>query len=301
MTDANTAVQAELQPNSDTTAHGSAHLPLARYCLSAEEMLPFYPLHWHEETEIISVRQGKCVLRADGERVIAEEGDVIFLRPFAIHSVNRLENCDVRLDAVVLNVRALCRNDTSGALKSFLPVLNEQNSAPCVVRKEDGFYNGVRLSVDALLACGHGRADTQTDLIKNLRALFNCVFVGERQNADGAEKNERRAYTMKLALEYVRNEYTDTVVVQKLAEHVGYSEFYTMKLFKQFTGYSCVDYVNNYRLSVIGQQLRKTSEDVAIVAKKAGYNNVSYFNRQFKKLYGQTPKEFRKQWTSPPK
>lgn len=298
MTDVNTSVHAELQANMDVTAHTSAHLPFTRYSVSASKILPFYPLHWHEETEIITVRQGKCVLRIDGERLVAEEGDVIFLRPFAIHSVNRLQDCDVQLDAVVINVRALCRNDASGTLKSFLPLLNGRGSAPCIVRKEDVFYNGVMVSVDALLSCGEMSEDTHADLIKNLRALFNCVFVGGRENTEVAAKDERLTYTVKLALEYIRNQYTSAVCVQQIAEHCGYSEFYTMKLFKQFTGYSCVDYVNNYRLSVIGRQLRETTEDVATVAKKAGYNNVSYFNRQFKKLYGQTPKEFRKQWTS---
>ena len=239
-------------------------------------------------------------MRVNGERLIAQKGDVLILRPFAIRSVNRLENCDVRLNTAVCNVRALCRNDASGRLKSFLPLLNGKNSAPYVISKTDNCYNDVINYVHSLTLSEH-TCNTQADVVYNLCVLFECIFAVGRKNNDGSKKDERTAYTVKLALEYIRNKYADAVTIEQIAEHCGYSEFYTMKLFKQFTGYSCVDYVNNYRLYVIGRALRETTEDVAAIAQNTGYNNVSYFNRQFKRLYGQTPKEFRKQWTAPPK
>ena len=40
-----------------------------------------------------------------------------------------------------------------------------------------------------------------------------------------------------------------------------------------------------------------TDDEVASIAYQVGFNNVSYFNRQFKKQYNTTPKEFRKRWT----
>ena len=67
-----------------------------------------------------------------------------------------------------------------------------------------------------------------------------------------------------------------------------------MKLFKKATGVTCVDYINGVRLSQAANHLLVTSSSIIDVALGVGYNNVSYFNRQFKAVYNVTPKEYRR-------
>ena len=74
-----------------------------------------------------------------------------------------------------------------------------------------------------------------------------------------------------------------------LTEISGYSEFYLMKLFKQYTGISCIDYVNGYRIKEASRLLTETKTDANEIARAVGYANISYFNRQFKRLTGVTP------------
>ena len=63
--------------------------------------------------------------------------------------------------------------------------------------------------------------------------------------------------------------------------------------FKTYTGYSCIDYANNYRLWKSEQLLAETNCAVGKIAREVGFDNASYFNRKFLDLYGVTPSNYR--------
>ena len=66
-----------------------------------------------------------------------------------------------------------------------------------------------------------------------------------------------------------------------------------MKLFKKMTGYTCVEYVNSYRLKECAERLLSSKDKILDIAYECGFNHISYFNLQFRKVYGMTPKEYR--------
>ena len=56
---------------------------------------------------------------------------------------------------------------------------------------------------------------------------------------------------------------------------------------------TCIEYLNQYRLNMAARQLTATDLPVTTIALESGFNNISYFNRVFKKYFGITPREFR--------
>ena len=57
---------------------------------------------------------------------------------------------------------------------------------------------------------------------------------------------------------------------------------------------TCIEYMNQYRLEMASRQLAGTELPITSIALESGFNNISYFNRVFKKKFGVTPKEYRK-------
>lgn len=284
-----------IQQYKEKTVHGTALLPFAIYHTSISEMLPFYPIHWHEEMEIIRVQSGKGYFCADGKRYDAEAGDIIILRPFVMHSINRLDDYDMEIDAIVFNLRLLETGEADlCTLKYFAPLLNEKHSVPVVVRPTDSWYHPFDQSMTSILMCDTDLEGAELDIKANLYWMFYHIYNNRLLDVKTSAVEDKHQYTVRRALEYIRAEYMNEITIEKIAKHCGYSEFYIMKLFKQYTGVSCVDYVNNYRLTVAGRMLRDSDDDVATIAYAVGFNNVSYFNRQFKNQYGMTPREFRR-------
>ncbi len=283
------------QSYKEKTVHGTALLPFAKYHTSISEMLPFYPIHWHEEMEIIKVQSGRGFFCVDGKRYDASVGDIIVIRPFVMHSINRVDDSDMEIDAIVFNLRLLETGEADlCTIKYFAPLLNDKHSVPVVVRTTDGWYHPFDQSMTSILMCDFAKEGAELDIKANLYWMFYHLYNNRLMNVAPNAVEDKQQYTVRRALEFIRSEYMNEITVEKIAKHCGYSEFYMMKLFKQYTGESCVDYVNNYRLTIAGRQLRDTDDDVAAIAYAVGFNNVSYFNRQFKRQYGMTPREFRK-------
>lgn len=67
-----------------------------------------------------------------------------------------------------------------------------------------------------------------------------------------------------------------------------------MQMFHQETGMSFIQYLNDFRLESCAAQLKRTSKSVTEIAFENGFDNISYFIRQFKKKYSCTPLSFRR-------
>lgn len=82
--------------------------------------------------------------------------------------------------------------------------------------------------------------------------------------------------------------------INDIIERTNYSHSQFSKIFRQYTGMSVIEYVVNLRLDHAANLLTKTSRSVLDIASAVGYDSVSFFIRIFKKKYGTTPCQYRK-------
>ena len=78
---------------------------------------------------------------------------------------------------------------------------------------------------------------------------------------------------------------------------MGYSKTHFIADFKQHTGSSCTEFIIQVRLNKACDMLINTSNPVLEIATAVGFNNLSNFNRQFKRYYELTPSQYRKQFS----
>lgn len=69
------------------------------------------------------------------------------------------------------------------------------------------------------------------------------------------------------------------------------------RFFKRHTGRTFSEYLNGLRTAAAARLLTETDKTVLEIALAVGYENLSYFNRRFKKRYGLTPREYRRKHT----
>ncbi|NDV67319.1 AraC family transcriptional regulator [Dysgonomonas sp. 25] len=96
--------------------------------------------------------------------------------------------------------------------------------------------------------------------------------------------------------EYINENYKENIKLGQLAEIIGLTPVSFSRFFKLHTGKSPVDYIIETRLGHAARLLVDSSKSVAEICFECGFNNISNFNRIFRKSKSCTPKEFRENY-----
>jgi two-component system response regulator YesN len=94
--------------------------------------------------------------------------------------------------------------------------------------------------------------------------------------------------------EYIHENYNKDITLEQIADHVFLSPVYVSRLFKEKTGENFSDYLVKVRMEKALKLLEEPRYKVYEVGYEIGYMSTKYFYKLFKKYYGCTPTEYRK-------
>lgn len=117
------------------------------------------------------------------------------------------------------------------------------------------------------------------------RLLSSSIHAGKHSTVSSAR--------LRKAQEYIAANYQNEIRLNDLAKMANMSPSSFSRFFKLRTGRSISDYIIGIRLDVASRELVSSNKAIADICFSSGFNNVSNFNRIFKKNKGYTPKEFR--------
>jgi len=99
------------------------------------------------------------------------------------------------------------------------------------------------------------------------------------------------------AIGFIQKNPKDNLSLQSIADNAGFSLTYFDAIFRQYTGYSPVEYSRVYKLTRSALALRRTSRTVLEIALDFGYASPESFTRAFKNFYSITPSEYREKYS----
>lgn len=98
--------------------------------------------------------------------------------------------------------------------------------------------------------------------------------------------------------EYLMNNYREEIDLKGLAALVNMAEGSLCRFFRTTMGLTVFEYLNKIRVEFGCKLLMDPDLGVLEVCLDSGFNNLSHFNKQFKKITGVTPSEYRKRWVN---
>ena len=276
--------------------HGDIFLPVNSYHCLVPVTYRELTLHWHEEIEITLIREGMSDYRVGQEEFRAEEGDIILIPPYCTHSAYEIPGRTMVSDSLVFHLDLLgAQGQDLSASKYLRPLAEGQLQMPEVIRSSDKGYGEIKETFLRALDCFQSRPPFYEMLLREslfhvIILLFELGYIREPQESRSTFINRLQ---LRNVLTYIAEHYREKIKVADLSDLSGFSESYFMSFFKQYVGMSCIQYINHYKIQKAAHALEETSQPVMEIAMDHGFDNISYFNLQFRKEFGMTPREFR--------
>nr|WP_320136663.1 AraC family transcriptional regulator [uncultured Amphritea sp.] len=196
---------------------------------------------------------------------------------------NPLLGVYISLDTRVMTELAIEMENATGDIRT--PKSGPLPEGIALAQWDDAFTDALL----RLLQLGESPADTLVLGDSRLREVYYAVFKGEA--GDSAQRAFGVGNEIARAIDLLSTHLDEPVTIDELASRVGMSRAVFHRKFKQATTMSPIQFVKSMRLNSAamkiagGMTVNKAAMDV-------GYASSSQFSREFKRLYGQSPKQW---------
>ncbi len=283
-------------------AHTSVEFPYNTYLCTIPLDFLEVPFHWHEEAELIAIKKGKGVVLVDLSPYEVEAGDIVFVLPGQLHAIRQRGDCVMEYENILFRAELLegsgvdlCSTHFLHPLFSGLVNFSPYIGAGCT------YFETISACIAQIDSVCSRRPFGYQMAVKGFlfQLLFELVTNHTMAQETGSLIGHRKALEkVKLVLAYVQRNYGRAITIEEIAGVCHYSKSHFMKFFKEAMGMGFVQYLNDYRLGIASQRLLSGQEGILEVAASCGFENLSYFNRLFKRKYGISPSQFRNQYVS---
>lgn len=258
-----------------------------------------YPLHIHNEFELNYLENATGAIRIVGESVEEmSDLDLVLIAGGTQHAYSN-HKCPCRdvseitiqfheslFDSLInkrhfKSIKNMFENASSGLVFSKAMILSIRQDLKRLSNDEqpDSFHN-LLLLIDIL---------KKLSLDKETRRLNteNTVKILKDIETD-------RLDTIML---YLHKNYQSHITLTDVASLISMSEASLTRFLKRWTGKTFIDNLNDIRISEAVCRLIDTSDSISEICYKCGFNNLSNFNRAFKRRKGNTPTEYREKYS----
>lgn len=243
---------------------------------------PLQPDHYHTFYEIFYLLSGKCHFLLKDTVYELEKGDLVYIAPGELHHslYNEGENCEICMIYFKKDYLLLHDHEAPQSFMGSVPTLYRDNFATLLSRMLSEYAHIDDYS-DYFLA---------VHLQELMLMLMRHSVLDEK---DPSMLNSKDADIL-LATKYIYKNFKQHMTLEEVSNVASLSPTYFSKKFKQTTGMGFKEYLNYVRLKHAQAALLTTDRTITEIALEYGFNDSNYFKDLFKKVYGKSPREFRK-------
>lgn len=264
-----------------------------RIFIDQGEMLPdsnYHSMqHIHEEIEIMTVIDGSITYNINSTEVVVNKGQTIFINSNRMH-VSYLKNSP-NCKFYVLVVHPFVYSSNPTLYNRYCRNILENNEIDYLI-----FDNPLFETILSRMKQIEDKKDDtyQLSLVADSYHVLSLLYEKAEENYLNKMPENENIYLLNKMTSYIYNHYSEKISLKDIAEYGHVSTSKCSRMFNQYMNHSPIDFLNLYRLEVSSDLLRNTNESINNISMICGFDQQSYYTRMFKKEYGCTPGEYRK-------
>ena len=254
-----------------------------------------YPLHCHAEYELTFVEKGAGV-----RRIVGDSAEVIGDYDLVLIAGKDLEHVWEQHECNSTKIREITIQFSPDL---FINSLIHKNQFDSILKMLESASKGLSFPMDAILKV-YDKLDTLASEREGFYAVIKFLTIlYELSNCENAQPLASSSFArlevnadsrrIQKVQEYLNKHYMEEIRLHQMSDLAGMTPVAFSRFFKLRTGKSLSDYIIYLRLGFAARLLVDSTRSIAEICYECGFNNLSNFNRIFKKKKGCSPKEFR--------
>ncbi len=238
------------------------------------------PKHDHDFYEFIVVLSGSFIEHLNEKDYVIEKSTAHFLRPSDVHyytglhkkNTNLLRNIAIRKDFFEELIQEL----------NFLDLKNIYTPSKISINLVETFIEKTNQLFDLSYS-----EETRIFMVKSI--VYDIIFGLQINNI---HTKEIPSWLIKTNQQFLKDK-NYLQGIDKLICISGKSQEHVTRAFKKYFSYTPTEFINKLKLQYAANLLINTEKKILDIILESGFDNISYFNRLFKKHLGMTPSEYR--------
>lgn len=252
--------------------------------------------HFHNQYEIFYLLEGERRFFFDNRSYLVKGGSLILVDENSIHMTTANSEREIGHDRIILYVE----RDKMKEFDRLFPNLNlvkffhqHYGVFPLNERQQREFIDlYTRLQDEFDSRKRNYRAMIETEIIQYFIRFMRENHTPAIEHTDvRAPSKYQNIYAV---ADYISEHFDETITLDLLADQFYISKYYLSRTFKEITGYGISEYLNIHRIREAKRLLEETDLSVQQIARKLGYESITYFEKVFKTYMTMSPLKYRK-------
>jgi AraC-like DNA-binding protein/mannose-6-phosphate isomerase-like protein (cupin superfamily) len=280
----------------EITCHGTPSFPMA--CYEENFRIMDVPWHWHDEMETGIITQGHINFTINTVTYALQQGDVFFVNAGVLHAARALCAQPCELHSIVFHPKLLSSGIDSIYWKKYIqPLVMNSSLKGLALQDTIVWQKEASLHVKKAWAACVTEPGGYEFIVRNELSLFLYAIISH--TAEAVQKTSPKAIRdnarIKIMLKFLEVHLHDPVSISQISDSADISESECLRCFRATIGVSPIKYLKTLRLQKAAELLSSTDLSISTIGGQCGFQDMSYFSKEFSQYTGHTPSAYRAQ------
>ena len=254
-----------------------------------------YPLHYHNDHEFIFVLRGFVTLKCGSSIYKMQQGDIFVINDSEVHGMYDCSDDNVVL-LVQINAEFFTRQFPTLSNNVYRTMGTEKSNEEIIVLRNlllKTALNDINRRPGYKTMNASIMADVLNYCDKNFKSFYFEEKIVMHKKYDYPEIGER----LGRIIDYIYEHHNEKLTLRELAEKEHFSEGYLSRLITAGTGLGFRELLAFARVEESEKILLSGSEKISSIAAEVGFSTTAYYEKFFKKWFGDHPEKYRKKYS----
>ncbi len=254
--------------------------------------------HWHPEMEFIVVRDSPAEIYVEDRRIVLRKGEGIWINANKMHMVRRVEGMSsVSLFTILFLPEFIAPKTDIVYQKYVQPWLTDPEMCYILLLDSVPWHRETaEILTRAFLTHSQRKFAHEMEVHNDICAAWLMILKHQkevpRQASSGTElTSQERIRTM---ASFIQRNFAEHITLTQIADAAHVSRSEAIRCFKKNLGVTPIQFLTEYRIEQAAQMLLTTQESIGSIASRCGFDDISYFTKQFRQIQNITPSKYRK-------